>query len=261
MWGFISTHTAGSGVPLHTHSKEGLPLRRALPLGDGKVAQRQQITGALSREKPTWTNREKQPPPEQKGPEASEPLVVLDRRDPGWAAAGEGAALALVVEGGWPRGPGAPETDPRGAGDPGVPVLILPTPRPAGSRRPVRGQPGAAGRPHGSHRLRLRTHSARGPRQGSGGHGSEAWGAPLSGDPEQGHCTFGDFAEAHPSALAAPCAAATAVATGRGTGGQPAEAPRARGSGCSWAFQGVVAVPSWNRPWLRCHVYVVTVKS
>lgn len=106
-----------------------------------------------------------------------------------------------------------------------------------------------------------RTHRARGPGQGSGGHGSEAWGAPLSGDPEQGHRASRDFAEAHPSALAAPCAAATAVATGRGTGGRPAEAPRARGSGCSWAFQGVVAVPSWNRPWLRCHVYVVTVKS
>lgn len=152
--GGSSPHTRQGWGSLSIHTAEGLPLRRALPLGDGKVAQRQQIMGALSPEKPTWTNREKQPPPEQKGPEASEPLVVLDRRDPGWAAAGEGAALALVVEGGWPRGPGAPETNPRGAGDPGVPVLILPTPRPAGSRRPVRGQPGAAGRPHGSHRLR-----------------------------------------------------------------------------------------------------------
>lgn len=180
--GFLSARPEGLGslphsnvgVHLHTHGRvggpspytqqEGLPLRRALPLGDGKVAQRQQIMGALSREKPTWTNREKQPPPEQKGPEASEPLVVLDRRDPGWAAAGEGAALALVVEGGWPRGPGTPETNPRGAGDPGVPVLILPTPRPAGSRRPVRGQPGAAGRPHGSHHLRsVQPEDAQGP--------------------------------------------------------------------------------------------------
>lgn len=182
-------------LPPHTQQAGG-PSPQSPPPGDRNGAQRQQeLVGALSWEKPTRTNREKQPLPEQKDPEAGDRLCPRRDGDPG------GAASALALE-----GAGAPETDPRGGQQPcRWPAGTTGKDRPAGDgtrdpgapcSSPPHRVPRAAGAQRGdsqalpmSSRLPLPQCAARGhgvPGRAAGGTGLRR-GAPASGDLGQRH--------------------------------------------------------------------------